>query len=62
MFLLAVQVAVASGFPADKVRIVWVDQAESGRSSAQVITLDQSGQLGDGWPIAAVGGRPSARP
>ncbi|MBK9647437.1 MAG: hypothetical protein IPO67_20135 [Deltaproteobacteria bacterium] len=55
VFLLAVQVAVASGFPADKVRIVWVDQAESGRSTTQVITLDQSGRLGDGWPLTALG-------
>lgn len=55
VFLLAVQVAVAGGFPADKVRIVWVDQSPSGRSSAQVITLDQSGRLGDGWPLAALG-------
>lgn len=55
VFLLAVQVAVANGFPADKVRIVWVDQAPSARSSTQLVELHQSGELGDGWPPAALG-------
>lgn len=55
VFLLAVQLAVASGYPADNVRIVWVDQLPSGRSTATVVRIRENGQLGDGWPSSALG-------
>jgi hypothetical protein len=55
VFLLAVQLEVANGYPADNVRIVWVDQLPSGRSSTTVLKLRDDGHLSDGWPPSALG-------
>lgn len=55
VFLLAVQLAVAQGFPADLVRVVWVDQEANGKSTTTEVRLRENGQLGDGWPQTGLG-------
>lgn len=55
VFLLAVQLEVAKGYPADNVRVVWVDQRPNGRSTTTEVRMRENGQLGDGWPPSALG-------
>lgn len=56
VFLLAVQLAVASGkLPADRVALTWIDQDAQGRSHITPVELSPSGHPRDGWPITALG-------
>ena len=54
VFLLAVQLEVARGFPAKDVAVLWVGQDAEGRSDVTTIPLRSTGRLGDGWPQAAL--------
>lgn len=55
IFLAGVQLAVAQGtLTADQVRVVWVDQEDSGLGRTTTVALNPDGSLGDGWPRAAL--------
>lgn len=56
VFLLAFQRQVAEGkLRCEDVAVVWVDQAESGRSRTTVVGMRPDGRLEEGWPPHALG-------